>query len=253
MSRSSLTHPKAHEDEQRAFILITSESGNVSFGEFKRIELHRQQVDSEQTGSGRSVGSNQLLYCLGSLQRGYCGGCGSDNTGNFTRHHRYVGLGRRKDVGESDGCGLSGKGHDLPFPSGHTSDTSRPAESPAEFVSHILGSGIVGGIDDIGVIGQYCLRVLQTYQTVIGVDRDFGIQLAHTRGESLDLLFSGISFRVEELALKIREVDGVEIGDSDASDTGGSQQHGHLSAQRAASYDENGGGRETLLSLGSYT
>ena len=119
--------------------------------------------------------------------------------------------------------------------------------------------------DDAGVIGQVTRwEVVRAVHDDVVLGDDFEGVFAgeprivendlNIRVDAADGLLGRFRFgtadvfrAVNDLALKIREIDGVEINDPDLADAGGGQVHGDRRAESARTDAEDAGGANFLL------
>ena len=80
-------------------------------------------------------------------------------------------------------------------------------------------------------------------------DLDLRIQIVKPVAGSLEFRHTDRRCAVENLAMQIRNVDVVEVGETDPSDACGSEIHQYRTAEASGADDEYGSALELLLSL----
>jgi hypothetical protein len=93
-------------------------------------------------------------------------------------------------------------------------------------VDQVAGGEIVRPVDHDVVARQYLHGVARVETDIVGHQLDKGVDIAQALQSDFELAPPNIGFAVEDLTLKIRLVDPVEVDHSEPADSGGGQVHG---------------------------
>ena len=105
-------------------------------------------------------------------------------------------------------------------------------------VRQVASREVIGPVHDDVVGGEDAQGGLRVEVLVDRDDLDVGIEVAERLGRRLDLGPADVVVTVQELALKVGGVDGVEVDDSDLADAGRRQVHGRGRAKPAGAQEE---------------
>ena len=128
----------------------------------------------------------------------------------------------------------------------------RLLQEDADIVGEIAGGKVVGSVNHDIIGSNDGFRVFRCEKAVVKVNLHVGVDLFDGVARAVNFFTADIARAVEDLALEVGEVNGVEIDKPDASDTRRRQIHGDRGAETARSDAEDAGGLEPLLSLEGY-
>src|SRR2546430_5890465 len=119
-------------------------------------------------------------------------------------------------------------------------------------VRQVASREVIGPVHDDVVGGKDAQGGLRVEVLVDRDDLDVGIEVAERLGRRLDLGPADVVVTVQELALKVGGVDGVEVDDSDLADAGRRQVHGRGRAKPAGAQEEHARVEQLALPRATY-
>ncbi len=111
----------------------------------------------------------------------------------------------------------------------------------------IAGREVVAAVDDDVVTGHQIERIVALHPSAVQRELDLRIGRPQPLGGGFELAPPDVRFRVENLALEIRPVDEVEIGQAEPADSRRRKIERRRRAQAAHSDDEDAPRRQALL------
>ena len=118
-----------------------------------------------------------------------------------------------------------------------------------DIVGEIAGRKIIRPINHDVVRGDDFSRVLGSEEAVMKVDLHVGVDRLNGVFRAVDFLAADIAGAVQDLALEVREIDGIEINEANPADAGGGKVESDRGAESARSYTENAGRLDPFLPL----
>ena len=118
-----------------------------------------------------------------------------------------------------------------------------------DIVRKITGRKIIGTIDDDVIGSDDLFSILRGEETIVEIDLNIGVDVLDGIPRTVDFFAADIGGSMENLALKVRKIDGVKIHKSDSADARGCQIQGNGGAEAAGADAEDAGSLEPLLAL----
>src|SRR5215204_6097171 len=221
-------------DQLLNFRLLAANRALRILAQFELAELHRPRVKQQQTIDQQIFRTENDLDRFVCLDR-------PDNARQYTEHttfraRRHEAGRRRLRIQAAIARALLGpEDARLTFkPENRAVDVWLAAQH-TRVVHEIARGKVVSAVDDDVVVAEESHRVVTRETRLVRFDLDVRIDIAQTIARAFDLATAEIFGAVNDLSLKVRLFNHIEVDDADAADTGCREIHSDGRAESASS------------------
>ena len=214
-------------------------------------EAELQGVVDHQPPGGHVADAEQHLDHLVGLQRAHHAGQHAQHAALGAARHQS---GRRRLAVQAAVAGpaLIVEHRELPLEAEDRAVHVGLAGEHAGVVYQVARGEVVGAVGHHVVVLEQLQGVGRGQRLLERLDGDGGVEVGQPVGRPLQLRLPHLRGAVQDLALQVGLVDGVELDDADAADAGRGQVQGQRRAEPASADQQRGAGLEPLLACDAH-